>query len=212
MAGGGLCGWESAVYWCIEHAPRALGDGYVDALRKTWKEVPESSDFVMYWWNKAADLVRNGDIKQFGLITTNSLRQTFNRRVIERHMNEKKPLSLVFAIPDHPWIDSGEGAAVRIAMTAATTGEQPGVLGVLVNERKTGDETRTFEIRRSSGRLTPSLTAGTDTSTLARLASNSGIAHEGVKPHGMGFILDEEQIANLGDISMLCGDKFFVRT
>jgi hypothetical protein len=35
----------------------------------------------MYWWNKAADLARNGDIKQFGLITTNSLRQTFNRRI-----------------------------------------------------------------------------------------------------------------------------------
>lgn len=70
---------------------RALGDGYVDALRKTWNEVPESSDFVMYFWNKAADLTRAGQVKQFGLITTNSLRQTFNRRVIERHMNEKHP-------------------------------------------------------------------------------------------------------------------------
>ena len=27
------------------------------------------------------------------------------------------PLSLAFAIADHPWIDSVDGAAVRIAMT-----------------------------------------------------------------------------------------------
>ena len=34
-------------------------------------------------------------------------------------MNEKKPLSLVFAIPDHPWVDASEGA-VRIAMTVGS--------------------------------------------------------------------------------------------
>ena len=31
----------------------ALGDGYVAALREAWKsEVPQSADFVMYWWHK----------------------------------------------------------------------------------------------------------------------------------------------------------------
>jgi hypothetical protein len=33
---------------------QALGDGYVEALRGAWKDVPESADFVMYWWHKAA--------------------------------------------------------------------------------------------------------------------------------------------------------------
>ena len=28
----------------------ALGDGYTEALRKTYPKVPESVDFVMYWW------------------------------------------------------------------------------------------------------------------------------------------------------------------
>ena len=28
---------------------RALGDGYADALRGTWPEVPESADFVVHW-------------------------------------------------------------------------------------------------------------------------------------------------------------------
>ena len=54
----------------------ALGDGYTESLRKTWPEVPESADFVMYWWNHAAELTRAGELRRFGLITTNSLRQT----------------------------------------------------------------------------------------------------------------------------------------
>ena len=73
---------------------RALGDGYADALRASWKQVPESADFVMHWWDRAAELVRLGKVQRFGLITTNSLRQTLNRRVIERHLQAKPALSL----------------------------------------------------------------------------------------------------------------------
>jgi len=49
---------------------RALGDGYVDALRQCWKRVPESADFVMYWWHHAANLAREKKIQRFGFITT----------------------------------------------------------------------------------------------------------------------------------------------
>ena len=62
----------------------ALGDGYVEALRSSWKDVPESADFVMFWWDHAAELTRHGKLERFGLITTNSISQTFNRRVVER--------------------------------------------------------------------------------------------------------------------------------
>ncbi len=96
----------------------ALGEGYVNTLRKTWPEVPESADFVMHWWSRAALMVTSGKTRQFGLITTNSLRQTFNRRVVQAALD--KGLALTFAIPDHPWIDSANGAAVRIAMTVGT--------------------------------------------------------------------------------------------
>jgi len=40
----------------------------------------------MFWWNHAAALVRAGQVQRFGLVTTNSLSQTFNRRVVERHL------------------------------------------------------------------------------------------------------------------------------
>lgn len=36
----------------------ALGDGYTEAVRSMYPDVPESADFVMYWWHKAAALVR----------------------------------------------------------------------------------------------------------------------------------------------------------
>jgi hypothetical protein len=56
----------------------------------------------MFWWDKAAKLARSGAIRRFGLITTNSLRQTFNRRVLERHLAAEPPLALRFASPTIP--------------------------------------------------------------------------------------------------------------
>ena len=45
----------------------ALGDGYVQTLHSTWTGVPQSADFVMYWWNHAAVLVRGCKVRSFGL-------------------------------------------------------------------------------------------------------------------------------------------------
>src|SRR3954466_12778440 len=66
---------------------------------------------------------------RFGLVTTNSVTQVFQRRVIERHLNATAPISLVMAIPDHPWTKaSKDAAAVRIAMTIAEAGRRDGLL------------------------------------------------------------------------------------
>jgi len=56
----------------------------------------------------------------FGFITTNNLKQTFNRQVMQPFLEgDPAPLTLIYAVPDHPWVDSGDGATVRIAMTVA---------------------------------------------------------------------------------------------
>ena len=56
----------------------------------------------------------------------------------------KKPLHLAYAIPDHPWIDSADGAAVRIAMTvgAPTTDlpEHLPHLGTVLSEQASQDK------------------------------------------------------------------------
>ncbi len=40
----------------------ALGNGYTETLRRIHADVPESADFVMYWWNHAASLVRGANV------------------------------------------------------------------------------------------------------------------------------------------------------
>jgi hypothetical protein len=106
-----------------------LGDGYVEALRKAHDDVPETVDFVMYWWNHAAKLARNRKIQRFGFITTNSITQPFNRKVLENYLDGSSSVILSFAIPDHPWVDSTDGAAVRIAMTVGATSTTRAFMG-----------------------------------------------------------------------------------
>ncbi|WP_240539997.1 DNA methyltransferase [Salinarimonas soli] len=96
--------------------------GYAEALWAAHRHMNESADFVMYWWDRAAELLtRKGTaLRRFGFVTTNSISQVFQRRVMERHISVKPPVSLVLAIPDHPWTKATrDSAAVRIAMTVA---------------------------------------------------------------------------------------------
>ena len=87
-----------------------------------YRQVPQSADYVMYWWHRAAQQVAAGNARRFGFITTNSLPQAFNRRVVQQHLEGADGLSLAFAIPNHPWVDASEAAAVRIAMTVGIKG------------------------------------------------------------------------------------------
>ncbi len=178
----------------------ALGDGYTEALRKAWKgDVPESADLVMFWWCKAASEVAQGRCNRFGFITTNSIHQTFNRRVIEPFIaNPKKPLHLAYAIPDHPWIDSADGAAVRIAMTVAAPGKTEGVLEKVTAEQATGDGENEVTLIRSGGVLAPNLQIGADLTSCHALLANSKISCPGVKLHGSGFIVSNEDAIKLG--------------
>ncbi|MDF1850051.1 MAG: hypothetical protein P1U85_04395 [Verrucomicrobiales bacterium] len=165
-----------------------LGDGYTEAVRKAWKgDVPESADFVMYWWEKCARLLREEKIERFGLITTNSIHQTFNRRVLEKHLgDEKKPMHLAFAIPDHPWVDSSDGAAVRIAMTVGSRGNLGGKLGAVIGENADKEE---IAIQFSHGCLLPTMSIGADFSEINQLQANASMSSMGMKLHGKGFLL-----------------------
>lgn len=177
---------------------RALGDGYADALRATWDDVPESADFVMHWWDHAADLARGGKLRRFGLITTNSLRQTFNRRVLERHMNAKAPLTLAFAVPDHPWVDSTDGAAVRIAMTVGTASIEQGRLLASMQETAAGDGAIDVLLAERRGTIHPDLRIGANVSSAMPLRAQEWLSSPGVKLHGAGFIVTRDQARTLG--------------
>jgi hypothetical protein len=179
---------------------RALGDGYVEALRSVWKEVPDSADFVMFWWHHAATLTRSGKVRRFGFITTNSLTQTFNRKVVQQQLDAKPALSLAFAIPDHPWVDAADGAAVRIAMTVGRAAQEgaEGKLVTVTSEREGDGEGIFVELASQKGELHADLTNGANVAGSLPLSSNVGLSSMGVKLHGQGFVVTAVQAKNLG--------------
>jgi len=172
--------------------------GYVEALWKAYPDMPRSADLVMFWWRRAADLVRTAKTRRFGLITTNSLPQTFNRRVVAAALSADPPLGLVFAIPDHPWYLDGGMASVRIAMTVGARGKQEGHLFRVIdpqrNAAKGGDELRP----PLKGLILSNLSIGVDLDQAKPLRANEGLACPGVKLHGSGFIVSPERARQLG--------------
>ncbi len=175
-----------------------LGYGYFDALASAYKDLPESCDFVMYWWHKAAELVRQGKAGRFGFITTNSVNQSFNRRVTALHLAGKKPLRLAFAVPDHPWVDASDGAAVRIAMTVGAKGTGPGVLATVADESKTDARERDVILQESAGTIHADLRQGADITQSVALKANAELCCPGMKLHGSGFIVTPADAARLG--------------
>ena len=175
-----------------------LGDGYAETLRAAYPAVPESADFVLYWWHKAAELTRAGRVKRFGLITTNSLRQTFARRVVQAQLSAEPPLSLLFAIPDHPWVDTVEGAAVRIAMTVGEAGEHSGELLEVAGEEPQPGGSEKVSFKSHSGKISADLTTGADVTTTVALKANENLTSRGMMLFGDGFIVTPEETAKLG--------------
>jgi hypothetical protein len=178
----------------------SLGDGYVEALRNAWKNVPESADYVMYWWHKAANTMRKNNLRRFGLITTNSLTQEFNRRVLQQHLSAKNPLALSFAIPDHPWVDSADGAAVRISMTVgklASDGSKGSLLTVR-SEREGTSEGLILDFVTRWGVVRSDLTAGANVSSASPLSASNGISNRGMIPHGEAFLVTQENVGSFG--------------
>lgn len=177
---------------------RDLDGGYAETLRKVYPEVPESSDFVMYWWDRAADLVRLGKCRRFGLVTTNSLRQVFARRVMQRHLLADPPLSLAFAIPDHPWIKDINSADVRVALSVGQPGRSTGVLKESLAEHPGDVDGMVVDLSEREGLINPDLTVGVDVTPARRLRSNRSLASRGVSLHGDGFIVTTDQASALG--------------
>jgi hypothetical protein len=150
----------------------------------------------MYWWQKAALLVAQGRVKRFGLITTNSIVQDLSRPVLDRHLLAEGKVSLVFAIADHPWVDSNDGAAVRVAMTVAQSRKSASGEARLGNVVAEDGETTAIEFEWVP-RIGPRLQRALPTEPVA-LTATSGMCFQGVVPTGDGFKLGPEELARLG--------------
>ncbi|MBS1302136.1 DNA methyltransferase [Loktanella sp. SALINAS62] len=182
-----------------------LGDGYAEAAWAARPDVPGGADFVMHFWDEAARRLtvkgtkaQPNPTRRFGFITTNSITQTFSRRVIEQRPKGEPPFSLVFAVGDHPWLKSADRAAVRIAMTVAEAGLSEGVLGEVVEEADLNTDAPRVRLRRTAGKITSKLTIGADLASIRPLWANEALSSPGVKLHGAGFIVSPEKARELG--------------
>ncbi len=186
-----------------------LGDGYTEALWAAHRDMPKSADFVMYWWNQAARLTAaaakkggGGQPRRFGFITTNSIRQTFNRRVIEKALSGKPPLSLIYAIPDHPWMKSADRAAVRISMTVAGPGEAcDGKLETVVSESALHTDQPIVKVSGQVGAIRAQLKTGARVSAVVSLLANRALSWNGMMLAAAGFVLEPHQALRLSEVS-----------
>lgn len=189
-----------------------LGDGYFEALFAA-TDVPESADFVMHWWDKAATAVRKAGARRFGFVTTNSITQVFSRRVIAKHLDAKGGVSIRFAIPNHPWVDEKDGAAVRIAMTVVEpqgkSGREFGMVQTVVDE-SAAPLTIAFGI--NIGLISSDLRIGADVTSAIVLKANEGLSSPGVKLHGDGFIVTPDQAEVLSKVQITGAQPPHIRT
>ena len=182
-----------------------LGDGYVDALRNVYEEVPRTCDYVMYWWHKAAEGLGTGTAKRFGFVTTNSISQPYSRGLIGAHLTATKgAIKLVYVIPDQPWVESSDGADVRVAMTVATSVQDQCVPRMATASRAAGrtvDDASSLEvIEREVKRIGADLSPddGEVERIVGPLESNKLCCFQGVVPAGDGFKLLPSSLLALG--------------
>lgn len=148
-----------------------LGDDYVDALFKVYRDrVPAEADLVTYWHEKARAMVEEGQAKRVGLLATQGIRGGANRRVLER---VKDSGDIFFARSDDVWVV--EGAAVHISFIGFDDGSevQRELDGVPV------------------AAINANLTTGIDLTTASRLQENLGVAFMG-DTKGGGFDIPDE--------------------
>jgi restriction-modification enzyme MmeI-like protein len=188
---------------------QVFGDGYVVALRSVYPAVPQSSDYVLYWWHQAAERVCSGSSRRFGLITTNSISQALGRKVIEKGLLDQRG-SLVFAIQDHPWVNSEDGAAVRVALTVGAKGDRSGLLAEVIEEVESSGNEIQVVLSERRGKIHSNLTIGVDVTAAVPLQANDRLCSPGVKLHGAGFIVTPEEAKRLG-LGRLRGLERYVR-
>lgn len=198
-----------------------LGSDYAEALWASRGERFRSADIVTVWWDRAAevlieDAANRGPfddlsgalrthsmpspaLQRFGFVTTNSITQTFSRRVIEERLQGDVPIRLTFAIADHPWTKGKGAAAVRVAMLVAEAGPPNGRGRLLTVARESAEGVTYSEAR---GDIGSDLTIGRGVERTVRLKANATLAHRGVQLMGDGFLIASKKAAALANQSV----------
>jgi hypothetical protein len=106
-------------------------------------------------------------------------------------------LHLAFAIPDHPWVDSADGAAVRVAMTVVAPGAGPGRLLRASNETPGNEGEANVEFAEANGLIHANLQIGANVSGAGALRANENVANRGVQLLASGFTVTADEAVQL---------------
>ena len=154
---------------------RELGDQRVERLFARYPG-NRCADYATYWFTRALELLRPGE--RAGYVCTNSIAQNTGRAAsIDRVLAAGG--TITDAWRSYPW--PGE-AAVHISIINWVMSPWPGP--------------RTLEGRVVAA-ISPGLTASVDLTTARRLERNAGLCFMGVTPGNEGFLLTDEQRAEL---------------
>lgn len=178
-----------------------LPEGMAEALWRAYPKMPRAADYVLYWWDRAAQALaaKGTPLIRFGFVTTNSITQTFGRRVIARAIEGPVPLSILLAIPDHPWTKATPDAAmVRIAMTVVARGKVEGRRLRITGETGLDSDTPAIGFVEATGRINADLSVGANVGGAEPLLANAWLCSRGVSLHGAGFIVSLAEAAVLG--------------
>src|SRR5438105_6521180 len=137
-----------------------LSDDYVEELFRMYGErIPNFSDLCCYWFEKARELIAQGECQRAGLLATQGIRGGLNREVLKRI---KRSGDIFFAVSDREWIL--DGANVHVSLIGFDNGtERSHILD-----------------GKSVAGINSNLTAsGADITTAHPLTANTGIAFMG---------------------------------
>ena len=173
----------------------ALGDRYLETLFRAYPTMPPGADYMMWWWFRAFEALRQGRTQRFGLIATNSITQPLNRRVITTTLQQNPEYEILWAIPDHPWKSSNTGAAVRIAaIVVGRRGQQQPILNHAIEiESDCTGEICIHLAAQPVNLIHPDLRSGIDLLSVKPLNANRGICSVGLVLFGQGFLVDNAQ-------------------
>lgn len=141
-----------------------LGHKYVHDLRSFYADrLPESVDFVCYWFERSRMLLEKRGTIRVGLIATNSIREGFNQTTLKRI---KETGNIFFAWRDREWVL--DGADVRVAIIGFDGGYETSI-----SLDGTSVET-----------INPNLTSTVDITQAKQLSENEGICFLGMMKAG----------------------------
>jgi hypothetical protein len=148
----------------------ALGDDYVEKLKRKFSEVEGQPDFCVFWFRKTADIL--GENGRSGLVGTNSISQITGRKASLDYVVEKGGI-IYNAVSTQIW--SGE-ANVHVS---------------IVNWSKENPSHFILDGQNVAS-ISTALKSEIAVDTAKTLSANKNMSFESCQLAGKGFIIDEE--------------------